>query len=585
MDPIKVDFTGKGKGSGGKNMVVIPPEKSVLKLIICIIGTAIAAALAFYIMLPPLNFKAAELYYYIAVVIASFIALVFLTSKALTHPEYTPYVKKVSIPPLIIAGVLAVVVVVGMIISSVVFRARDYSDLIKVDSNGKFNVDIAQTDFDTVPRLDEDAAANLASRAMSSLADSNLVSQFTVYPVYTQINYKGSPVRITTLKYANIIKWLTNRSEGLPGYIIIDMANEDTNYFKVEEGIKFSPSEHFGRLLKRHLRFEYPTYMFTNATFEIDDNGNPYWICARIDKTIGLFGGRDVIGAVLVDAVTGITKYYSNDALKNDASLQWIDRVYSSELIVEQYNYYGKYRGGFLNSLLGQKNVIMSSEGYSYLALNDDVYLYTGVTSVTSDQSIIGFALINQRTKDTVFYRVNGAKEMTAKETAEGLVKDYGFVSTFPLLINISGEPTYFMSLKDASNVIQRYALINVKQYNKVKAIGSSLGECLENYIASMKANNVRVDGDIVIPDDEDGKDIPDIEETTVAGIVDDIRSAVLDGESHYYIKLAEGQAYYSIAASDSETVIILNKGANVKITYSSDAAVIIPATKIEILK
>jgi len=583
MDPIKVDFTGKGKGSGGKKMVVIPPEKAVLKLIICLVGTAIAAALAFYIMLPPLNFKAAELYYYIAVVIACFIGLVFLTSKALTHPEYTPYVKRVSIPPLIIAGVLAVIVLVGMIISSVVFRAKDYSKLISVNTNGKFNVDITQTDFNTVPKLDEDAAANLASRAMSGLADNNLVSQFTVYPAYTQINYKSTPVRVTTLKYANIIKWLTNRSEGLPGYIIIDMANEDTNYYEVKEGIKFSPSEHFGRLLKRHLRFEYPSFMFANATFEIDDNGKPYWICARIDKKIGLFGGRDVIGAVLVDAVTGKTQYYTAEALKNDASLQWIDRVYSSELLIEQYNYYGKFSGGFFNSILGQKNVIMSTEGFSYLALNDDVYLYTGVTSVTSDQSIIGFVLINQRTKETFFYRVNGAKETTAEETAEGLVKDYGFTSTFPLLVNVSGEPTYFMSLKDASNVVQRYAMINVKQYNKVKAIGTSLGECLENYIASMKANNVKVDDNIVIPDDNN--DNPNISEKTVTGVVDDIRSAVLDGESYYYIKLAQGEAYYSISASDSETVIILNKGDNVKITYASNEAVIIPAAKIEIVK
>ncbi len=582
MDPIKVDFTGKGKGQGGKKEIVIPPEKAGLKLVICLIGTVLAAAIAYYIMLPPLNFKAAQLYYYIGVVIASFLVLVFITSKAVTNPEYTPYVKKVSVVPLIIVGVLAVVVVGGMIVSSVFFRARAYSELIQVNSNGVFTQDISETDFNTVPKLDEDAAAGLASRAVSELAEQDLVSQFSVYPLYTQINYRNSPVRVTTFKYANIIKWLTNRSEGLPGYIIIDMAKEETEYVSVEGGIKYSPSEHFGRLLKRTLRFEYPTYMFADPTFEIDDDGNPYWISARIDKTIGLFGGRDVVGAVLTNAVTGETVYCTIDELRNDTKLQWIDRVYSSGLLVEQYDFFGKYSGGFWNSVLGQKNVFETTEGYSYLALNDDVYLYTGVTSVTSDQSIIGFVLVNQRTKDTVYYRVSGAKETTAEETAEGLVKDYGFNSTFPLLVNVSGEPTYFMSLKDASNVVQRYAMINVKQYNKIKAVGSTLGECLEAYIASLEKNNVDVDDDIVIPDEGTGTDkTPEVEAKTITGEVADIRAAVLDGESYYYVKLDKGDAYYSIAASDCEAVIILNIGTAVTITYSSDKTVIIPATKI----
>ncbi len=590
MDPIKVDFTGKGKSSG-KKTVIIPPENARLKLIISIIGTVIFAAVAFYIMLPPLNIKAKELYYYIGLVIASFIALIFITSKALTKPEYTPYVKKVAVVPIILAVVIALVAGVGVLASSVFFRARSYSELITVDTNGKFDIDIDETDFNSVPKLDESAAMSLANRALSDLANENLVSQFTIQSSIPQINYDETPVRVAPLKYASIIKWFTNRTEGLPGYIIIDMAAENTRYVALEEGMKYSPVDHFSRLLSRHLRFAYPTFMFEGSTFEVDEDGHPYWICARIDKTIGLFGGRDIIGAVLVDAVTGESNYYTVDELTNDANLMWIDRVFSAQILVEQYDHFGSYRSGFWNSILGQKNVIQTTEGYNYLAINDDVLLYTGVTSVTSDQSIIGFVLINQRTKEAVYYRVNGAKEYSAMETAEGLVKDYGFNSTFPLLVNVADEPTYFMALKDASNVVQRYSMINVKQYNKIKTVGETLGECLESYINVLEEYDIRVNkDDIDIPDDKNDIQVPEPDngekqKQTVTGVVEDIRSAVLDGGSYYFIKLEQNNAYYSIKASASPEVVILNKGQNVQITFEGDEKTIIPAIKLSVVE
>lgn len=69
----------------------------------------------------------------------------------------------------------------------------------------------------------------------------------------------------------------------------------------------------------------------------------------------------------------------------------WVDGVYSAEIIMDQYDYYGTYQGGFINSLFGQKNVTVTTEGYNYIAANDDVYVYTGVTSAGSDESNIGF--------------------------------------------------------------------------------------------------------------------------------------------------------------------------------------------------
>ncbi len=584
MDPIKVDFSKKD--GGRKKDIVIPPEKAALKIVLSILCTILFAAGAFYFMMPALNFKSYDFYIYIGAVAASYVVFNGLFANVLAKPEYVPYVKKRAIVPGIIIGILIVAVGIGYLVSSEFFRAESYSNIIEVRTDSDFSKDIPEENaesFSAIPKLDEDAAAQLATRALGVLEEKGYVSQFTVYPQYTQINYKDTPVRVAPLQYASIIKWFTNTRNGFPGYVIIDMANESTQFVELENSIKISPAEHFNKLLKRHLRFEYPTFMFSEATFEIDDNGNPYWICARLDKTIGLFGGTDVIGAVVVkaDSDDGESAYYTIEDIKTKPELQWLDRIYDSDLLVQQYNYYGKYQNGFWNSILGQKGVITTTANYNYLAKDDDVWMYTGVTSVTSDQSITGFILINQRTKESVYYRVTGGTEYSAQQAAEGRVKDLGYSATFPLLLNIGGEPTYFMSLKDpTNNIVQQYALINVAQYNnnKMGATGTDLAKCLASYISALEESGIKVDinpEDVVVEPSNPEKDEPAKELLTVSGNIADIRTAVISGNSYYYIKLDSNAAYFSVKAAEEESVVILNVGDAVTVTYEGDGAII----------
>lgn len=592
MDPIKVDFSGK---SGGKKDIVIPPEKAALKIVLSILCTVAFAVIAFYVMLPAVNFKSYDFYLYLGLVAASYVVFNGLFANVMMKPEYTPYVKKQAIVPGIIIGVLIVAVGIGYLVSSEFFRAKDYSEIIDVRTDSNFSEEIQEQDaesFSAIPKLDEGAAAQLATRALGVLEEKGYVSQFTVYPEYTQINYKDTPVRVAPLQYDNIIKWFTNTKNGFPGYVIIDMANESTEFVELENSIKYSPAEHFNKLLKRHLRFEYPTFMFADATFEIDDEGNPYWICARLDKTIGLFGGTDVIGAVVVkaDSDEGESTYYSIDEIKNDEALQWLDRIYDSDLIVEQYNYYGKYQGGFWNSILGQKGVITTTANYNYLAKDDDVWMYTGVTSVTSDQSITGFILINQRTKEAVYYGVTGGTEYSAQQAAEGRVKDLGYTATFPLLLNIGGEPTYFMSLKDPeNNIVQQYALINVAQYNnnKMGATGTDLAKCLASYVDALESSGIKVDinpEDVVVTTPDNPVVVPE-EYDVITGAINDIRTAVMGGESYYYIRVAGNAAYYVISASANEEVVIYNVGDNVEIKVEKgESGACISAESIELV-
>lgn len=574
MEPIKVDFTGNGgngKGSG-KNAYLVP-KKAGLKLLISIIGTVIGGAIAYYFMLPPLNFKSTDTYMFLATVIGIFVALLFITSSAHIKPEYVPYVKKKSLVPVALIAVLALVVGVGFAVSSVFFRAKTYSNIIDVDDTKSFASDIAEADFSSVPVLDNDSAKALANRTLGDLAAIGKVSQFEISTAFTQINYKNNPVKLTTLAYGDVFKWLKNTKSGLPGYVVVNMVTQKAELVTLPEGeyIKYATTEHFGKYLMRHVRFSYPTHIFDTPRFEIDESGRPFWLCTVLDKTIGLFGGTDVKGVVIVDAITGEMKEYSVDEVRTSKELQWIDGIYSDTLLVEQFNYYGQYKNGFINSVLGQEGVKVATEGTNYIAKDDDVYAYTGVTSAGNDQAIIGFVLMNMRTKEANFYEVSGAKEKSAQSSAQGEVQDYKYQATFPILLNISGEPTYFMSLKDSDNLVKRYAMVNVENY-QVVSTGATIAECTKDYVDTLKMNNIKIDVDIdEIENATNNTDEPDKSEAPVltqTGVIDDIRTAVIDGNSVYFISLENDKAYFTIKASDEQGVVILNVGDTVRISY-----------------
>ncbi len=581
MDPINVDFThGGGDGSSDKPVsdVYIPPKNAKKKIVINVILTAVFAAIAYYFMIPALNFKAIELYMYIAFVCLIYLGLTVLSCKVAIHPEYQPYVRKRSRIPGIIIGILAVVCLIGFVVGAQLFRASSYSSLLTVEE-GDFAEDVAEIDFSAVPTLDATSANNLAVRTLGDLSD--MVSQFVVSAYSTQINYKGTPVRVTSLDYGDIFKWIKNTREGLPAYIIVDMTTQKSEIVRLENGMKYSPAEHFNRYLLRHLRFEYPTYMFGDPSFEIDEQGNPYWIVPILDKTIGLFGGTDVIGAVIVNSIDGSSRIISTsttgetklptESFVTDPEWQWIDRVYSATILNEQYNYYGKLSNGFINSIIGQEGVKVTSSGYNYLALNDDVYMYTGVTSISSDQSIIGFILINQRTKEAKYYSISGALENTAQTSAQGAVQQYSYTATFPLLLNISGEPTYFMALKDSSELVKMYAMVNVKQ-STVVGIGSTLTECTENYADSLKKNGINLEINIDEIGDSDRTQAQS-ETKDVSGTVTEIRSVVTGGETYFYIRLNTDDSFYKLGVKDAEKVVILNVGDSVTFSVPVDAS------------
>jgi len=513
--------------------------------------TIVAGFIYFYIKLPPINLHSAAFYSFFLFVSVVYCATAVITSGIYRQAEngktFWKLLKGSCIVPLIVIAAVFVVYVVGGLLSSVIIRSGAYAKLMTVET-GDFTQDIEEISFDQIPMLDRDSAEKLGDRKLGELAD--MVSQFEVADNYTQINYRGRPVRVTPLRYGDVFKWLNNRSAGLPAYLIIDMVTQEVDVVRLSDGMHYTTAEHFSRNLYRHLRFQYPTFIFDEPTFEIDEEGTPYWVCSRVVKRIGLFGGTDIQGAVLVNAINGESQYYTDIPT-------WVDGVYSADIIMEQYDYYGTYQGGFINSLFGQKNVTVTTAGYNYIAANDDVYVYTGVTSAGSDESNIGFILTNQRTKQTTFYSIAGAEEFSAMNSAEGVVQHLNYTSTFPLLLNISNQPTYFMALKDYAGLVKMYAMVNVQQY-QIVATGTSVEECQANYYKLLRQNKLDTGEEPVLPADEE----------TVVGTVVALRSAVIDGTTMYYVTLDGGNTVYSISAGELEKVVLLNVGDYIGITY-----------------
>ncbi len=599
-DEVLNDFKSKFKWPQNKEVdVVLTPDNIVVKLLLSALLTIVSGAVLYYMMLPALNFKDPNLYIFLIIVMALFMVFLALLCKANKKIESREYIRKKSKIPAIIAVVIVAVMAVGWLCGIAVFRASSYSELMTVETSD-FSTDFEEISIENVPRIDESRALTLADQQLGSLSEYK--SQYVVSDTTTMINYNNTPVRVAYLEYADVFKWFNNTDEGIPAYMIIDLVTQQVTVVNCVEQfgscIQYSPTELFNEKLIRHIRFQYPTELLDTPNFEIDDDGHPYWITPVLDKTIGLFGGTDVKGVIVTDALNGESVYYDIEQVRSDESLEWIDVVYSESLIIEQYDYYGKYQNGFWNSIIFQNDVSLASEGYGYIAMDDDVWVYTGITSSETDSSNFGFILVNQRTKETRYYENGGAIETAAQDSAEDAVQNYQYTATFPILLDIEGQPTYFMSLYGSSNTVKGYALVNLADktivgtgiVDEMKSDANALNAAVENYIQALQdkgiiGDDIDVD-DYLVEDAEDESgttaeesgsgDEQSAESSTasgdkVTGEVTDILTSVNDGNTYYYLQI-DGGTYYYISVSDCMRVLLIETGDTVTVTVGDEA-------------
>lgn len=527
------------------------------KKMISILITLVIGFIVFYATLPALNIHSLGFWFFLM-----FLFIIYSTTDLLV--SYNSIDTWRSIPKRILIGfTFAVVIGIGLplfnLFLSPLFHAKEYSNRIVINQDKEFSKEIAPVDFSTLPLLDKASSEKLGDRVMGQMPE--LVSQFYVSDLYSQINYNDSIIRVTPLEYNGLFKYFSNRKDGVKGYITVNSVTGKASLKKLKQGMKYVDSAWFNENLNRHLRFKYPTKIFGQKTFEIDNEGNPYWIVPTMKyKGIGL--KAEIASIIILDPIDGSSKEYKVEDVPT-----WVDHVYSASLIIEQVNDWGRYKDGFWNASFGQKNVVKTTEGYNYMAMNDDVYLYTGITSVSTDESNIGFILTNMRTKETNFYRVPGAEEYSAMDSAKGQVQQMNYEASFPLLINLNNRATYLLSLKDAAGLVKMYAFVDVEDYQKVEITDASLGieKASENYLNKIWSET-------------------STSSTTKLEKVIQIKkitSATIDGVSYYYIVDTEDKKYKCSIKVEKDILPFLEEGNSIQIGYQEEKEV----TNIEKIK
>lgn len=586
-DSAKAADAGSSRGSDGPKAPhvemphIIENMKSWSKkaIIVAIIVLIVVILAAYWWFHPPINIHSVDTWFFIAVFILLPTFLFFSVrssnykegkgKRAERNEGKAKTFKVLSFIPVAVACVG----IIGALMSLSLFpgNAAKYATVLNTVDHD-FASDIQEVNYSEIPVIDRDSAILLGNREMGSIPE--YVSQFEISSLYSQINYQGTPVRVSPLGYADLFKWFTNRGSGIPAYALVDMTTQDAQIVTLgDNAIFYSQSEPLARNIDRYVQLKYPFYMFDEKSFEIDEDGHPWWICPVQKRTIGLFGGTTIDRVVMVNATTGECTDISIDEVP-----EWVDRAYPAELLIEQYNWSGAYKDGWLNSWLGQKNVVQTTPGtdgnvgYNYIAKDDDVWVYTGVTSATADNSIVGFVLVNQRTAESHFYSVAGATEESAMQSAEGQVQNLRYTATFPLLINVANQPTYFMALKDSAGLVKKFAMIDIQRYQNV-AVGDTVAECQKSYEALLATNGVDT-GDSMPTDVKQAK-----------GIIATMAQAVIEGNSHYYVTLQGDPSIYDFPLPGMLEIVAYSAGDEISFTYIDAGTTAFPAQSIDSVK
>ena len=541
---FSINFNGFKRSVTPKNKPVI-----LTVLILLIVDT-----LLIYIFHPPFNIHSPAFIFYLVL----FFSFIFIISYVLNiSSKISPKsYRKVNKYSGIAMAVIALIIALSALFTSSIFNAKEYAARISV-KEASFDT-ISEVDFNKTPIIDRISTEALGDRVMGQMPD--LVSQFEVSTDYTQISYKNSVYRVTPLEYGDFFKYLTNRDEGIPAYILVNSTTGEAELVRLSdlglEGMRYVPSAMFNENLMRKLQLDYPFEIFGSPSFEIDDEGHPWYVCTTYTyKAMGT--KRSVSGVVLFDPISG-------DSIKYDSPLdapKWVDRIYPESLVIEEVDNYGSLKDGFINSIIGQKNVILTSEGYNYLEKDGDIWIYSGLTGASSDAANLGFILVNLRTHEALNISSPGANEISAMSSAEGNVKNYGYTATFPLLVNVGGNPVYLMSLKDDAGLIKMYAMVDATDYQKVATVSIDEGlEALKDNFISENINDF---------------DNSSLQEATIT--IKNITFLNSGGITKAFIVSSDDEHYKVELNEENEDVLaFLNPGDIVDISYSpSDVNII----------
>lgn len=522
-------------------------KKKILTFIFSVITFAIFA----YVQLPVLKPDFTSFY---VILIMFFLLFGFLNLNP-KSPDMNPFTKtsKISFG---LSAVLAVYLLVVPTLTSTPFlHASSYRNLIGEVVESEFTADLNPVSVEDIRLVDEENARNLGVKKLGEVPGLGSVARLGDFHIQS---IRGELYWVAPIVHRDFIKWITNL-EGTTGYIMVSATHpQDVRFIQEIDGkplnITYQPNAYLHQDLARHLYTHgFANIGLTDFTLEIDDNGYPYWIVTLYEHKVG-FSGPDAIGVATVDPATGeINRYSIEDAPT------WIDRIQPEYFVENQISSWGTYVKGYLNAMIAEEGVLKPTPGTS-LVYGDDgnSYWYTGITSSGSDDSTIGFMLVNTRTKEAKLYKQPGATEIAAMRSAEGKVQEKGYIATTPVMYNVLGSPTYVISLKDKAGLIKMVAFVSVKDYSLV-GLGETKQEALKNYkeVLKSKGNTLNLGASSGV--------------TEVTGKITRIGQDVQDGTTYYYFTLDTlGNYILSTTSAISEEITLTQVGDEVTVSYET---------------
>ncbi|SCJ73011.1 Uncharacterised protein [uncultured Clostridium sp.] len=447
----------------------------------------------------------------------------------------------------IISGIgVGVLYVVALAVFSPLIMPKEHRDLIGNVEEVEFSSQIEHIDLKQLPTIDKQLAAKLADKKLGEIP--SLGSQVTIGDLTLQ-SVAGQLYYVAPLEHSSLFKWLTN-NEGTKGYIKVSATNQNDVQLITELNgqpihLKYLESSYLFSDLDRAAYLRDMRAGHTDYTFELDDEGNPYWVITRYDNAIGLTEQKS-IGVLIIDAQTGESNIYD---IENTP--QWVDRIQPAGYINNYLNKWGELVHGVFN--FSDKDKLKTTQGMNIIFNDDKCYYYTGITSVGNDEGLVGFTLTDTRTGETTMYKTSGATEVASMQSAEGKVQQFGYSATFPYLINIQSEPTYFMTLKDSNGLVKQYAMVNVKNYSTV-AVGDSLQTTLNRYIEALTNTNISLEGSN--------------SEEVLEGEVERIGLVLKEGSSIYDIKIKGSDNIFSVSTESSREVALTKVGDKVSLKF-----------------
>jgi hypothetical protein len=415
-------------------------------------------------------------------------------------------------------------VILPLLTSTPLFFSQSYRNLLGEVRESSFTADVEPINLAQIRIVDEETARKLADKTIGEVPA--LGSEVQLGEMALQ-KVKGKLYYVAPLEHRGVFQWLSNYSRGSKGFVMVSATNPQDVHLVQNTGghdvyIKYQTRGFIFDYLPRYLYFHGVVNAgMADFSFEIDDELNPYWVVTLYRNKVG-YGGSDAVGVVLVNAATGQISRYGLDNVPS-----WVDRVQPAAFIYNQIKNWGEYVNGYWNTVFARTGTLKPTDREMHLIYgNDDrVYWYTGISSLGKDESTVGFLLVDSRTKEAKWYKVAGANETSARQSAEGQVQEKGYRAGYPVLYNISGIPTYIAPLKDKEGLLKAVAFISVENYNLV-GVGPDIESAQRAYRQSLTSK-----GNLIVPQNA-------VSQLSVEGRISRITQVVRGGESYFYLML-----------------------------------------------